>query len=150
MRHNRGILLASCVMTFALGSPAASAQDFSTREIITTVVIALPLTTTSYAVERTINKMVDKAVDKIVTYLEEHEASVRDGLALGGGEAIEDLAELCGVPHARRPAFATRLRARRGVLEQAWGQGGVTRESGYAFLTVLVETRDEVMADGVR
>lgn len=150
MRRNKCFSLASCVMALLGWTPAAWAQDFSTREIITTVVIALPLTTTSYAVERTINKMVDKAVDKIVTYLEEHEASVRDGLALGGGEAIEDLAELCGVPHAQRPEFAARLRARRGELGRAWDGGRVTREAGSSFLAVLVETRDEVMADGGR
>lgn len=143
-------VMAACCLVLCAWSPGASAQEVSTREIITTVVIALPLTTTSYAVERTINKMVDKAVDKMVTYLEEHEASVRSGLALGGGAAIEDLAELCEVPHVRRPGFALRLRERRAELEQTWQTGRVTREGARVFLAVLVETRAEVMADGSR
>jgi hypothetical protein len=130
----------------ALGVPAsASAQEWTTRELVTTVVIALPLTTTSYAVERTINRMIDKAVDKMVSYLEENEAGLRQGLAVGASAELDDLVAMCEVAPGERVALMRALRARRGELEQVWGQGKVTREGALRFLEVVAQARAEVV-----
>lgn len=139
-------LVMAAGLCVALGAPArASAQEWTTRELVTTVVIALPLTTTSYAVERTINRVVDKAVDKMVGYLEENEAGLRQGLAVGASAELDDLVTMCEVAPAQRGALLRALRARRGALEQVWGQGRVTREGARRFLEVVAQARAEVV-----
>lgn len=143
----RRVLMMWMVVFAGILSPGVvSAQEWSTRELITTVVIALPLTTTSYAVERTINRMTDKVIDKIVTYLEENEAGIRHGLAVGGGETMDDLAVMCEVPQARRAAFVAALRARRGELD-VWGERGVTREGASRFVAAMAAARQEAVQD---
>lgn len=54
-------------------------------------------------------------------YLEQHRAQVNEGLALGAGDAVEDLAQLFGVPKTHLAPFGQLLRARRARLSMLMG-----------------------------
>lgn len=56
-------------------------------------------------------------------YLEQHRAQVNEGLALGAGDAVEDLAQLFGVPSTHVVPFGQLLRARRAQLKALISEG---------------------------
>lgn len=68
-------------------------------------------------------------------YMLRNEQAVLAGVSLGGGAAVEDLAELFAVPASRRARFGAALRARRA---QVWALAPAARSEGRA-LDALVE-----------
>jgi hypothetical protein len=130
----------------AMSPMSAQAQELSTREVITTIAIALPLSTTSYAVERTINRVIDKAVDEMISYIDEYEQHLRDALALGAGASLDDLAAMYEIAPHERAAFGKLVRARRVELHTTlWGPNHhLDRACVEAFVLALWSLRDEV------
>ena len=67
-------------------------------------------------------------------YMEHQRAQLGQDLAAGGGQAVEDLAQLFEVPPGQRAAFGAMLRAQRAALMRQVGQeGGVSEQAALTF-----------------
>lgn len=99
------------------------------------------------AVVLTITATVPKqALARLDAYVRTNRHAIRQGLSIGAGGAIDDLATWFGVPQDLRPAFGEALRARR--MEIAWALGHNT--SDFAMAVWVAMLRDAQLATFLR
>lgn len=101
------------------GGAALSAATSTTTGVITTVVaIPLGIISTSTSSLRGPRRRHHRRMRRraMMLYLEHNTQRVDEGLAVGGGDALDDLATLCEVPEGQRATFHHALRQHRAAL----------------------------------
>ena len=101
------------------GDAALSAATSTTTGVITTVVaIPLGIISTSTSSLRGPRRRRNRRMRRraMMLYLENNAQRVDAGLALGGGDALDDLATLCEVSQDQRAVFHHALRHHRAAL----------------------------------
>ncbi|MEC9441546.1 MAG: hypothetical protein VYE40_10615 [Myxococcota bacterium] len=87
-----------------------------------------------------------QAMARLDAYVRTNSHAIRQGLAVGAGGAIDDLATWFGVPEELRPTFGEALRARR--MEISWALGHDTND--FAMSVWIAMLRDDTLAAFLR
>ena len=112
-----GILAVTCVLVHA--TPAAAQADSEATQVLTST--STTTTSTAVVIGGIILTVVLITPSKkrsawMLDYLRQHPAAVRQGLALGAGAAVDDLARALRLKPERRVDFGRLLRRERATL----------------------------------
>jgi hypothetical protein len=165
MKHTRHILLIVTLLAGLLAGPSSAFADHES-DGDGTVVVFFPglLTTTTVGVAITIasspgwmtlststtsTDITDSSARHAEAYMRLNNAALRQGLALGGGEAIDDLAHIFRVPSEHRARFAKELRAHRSELLPLLELEKLDTDRAARFMETVGDTilADEEMRD---
>ena len=133
--HATALLLAVPTLAHAQGQSDPVA---ATNSLITTSTTGLSSTGITVGVVLTVINLTngEKALQH---YLNSEKTAVVASLATGGGDAAGDLAAMFGVAGERRAHFASLLRANRGPLTDALGEGEVSQADAGVFMAHVLE-----------
>lgn len=139
MRQQASRWSATCCLILGLAviaSPAAAqVDDSSTSSTFSSTSVS---TTTSAitvgGVILTVYALTPKAKATLIRdYMEQNRAQLQEGLAQGGGDAIQDLATLFGIPAEHQARFGQRLRAQRTLLGAALNKPHISEQDALRF-----------------
>ena len=153
-------LLSSLLIGILIMAPAASfAQDIDDQDLmITTYGIRLTSTyifviggLTGAAIGSVVSATIGNSplmnglnkdeLSMLASYIEEHDHQLAQDIALGGGETVNDLAQLYGVPANKRVQFAKALRRERRALMISQGS---SRDEVERFGLIVLKIKCEL------
>ena len=151
MKWKKLVVLGAVVMGVTLGGPATAAAQFGPQSqgdfwlfsLFTTTVIAplaVPTTTTAGGVTTTIVIVSHSAESETVkAYLEDNAVAVQHDLYMGGGDSVDDLAVMFGVPDEGRQAFESVVYDHRHQLAALAEPTKVDMDRTRRFIGIIVE-----------